>query len=226
MDYAAWIARAEIFMSALRQLGGEFDSHEVSIDPPLKSRQLSQLQKELPRPIPSPILGWLRQGSGGFSMKYVWEMPKESLPRWQRLFRNSDYTWGGGSIARAEDLVEHFNDAHEFATADWCWLSEPDFAQDKKWWVETFPFLKMDNFDFLGLEGTSDDVEPRVIYLAHDGTSRPIAASFDAFLAAWETIGYLGPEVWKLEPFIDSKTGYLAPKGTKLKALRQVLGMR
>ncbi len=61
---------------------------------------------------------------------------------------------------------------------------------------------------YLGVRATGK-ADPPVIYLAHDDESREIASSFTAFLTAWERLGYLGPEIWMLEPFLHPATGHL-----------------
>ena len=53
------------------------------------------------------------------------------------------------------------------------------------------------------LRGTVED--PAVAYLNHEDTSSIIAPSFTSFLKEWESVCYVGPEIWMLEPFLNEK---------------------
>jgi hypothetical protein len=48
--------------------------------------------------------------------------------------------------------------------------------------------------------------------------------SFTAFLTACERLGYLGPEIWMLEPFLDPATGHLDADSEPAQALRWAIG--
>ena len=87
------------------------------------------------------------------------------------------------------------------------------------------PFARMPNHDFLALDPEPDVDDPPVVYLSHDGESKLIAASFASFLGEWARLGYIGPELWFLEDFIDRRSGCLTSESKKAKALRELFGM-
>jgi hypothetical protein len=47
-----------------------------------------------------------------------------------------------------------------------------------------------------------------VLYLNHEEAPSIIAGSFSSFMKAWESLFYVGPEIWMLEPFLNS-SGHL-----------------
>lgn len=67
----------------------------------------------------------------------------------------------------------------------------------------------MGNGDYLAAELGKGSDNPPIVYLSHDGDSRLLAPSLMDFLKVWEQLCYIGPELWMLEPFLDSETGYL-----------------
>ncbi len=83
-----------------------------------------------------------------------------------------------------------------------------------------FALSRIGNGDYLGTRLAGEPAPP-VIYLPHDDESREIAPSFTAFLTAWERLGYLGPEIWMLEPFLNPAPGHLDADSEPVQALRR-----
>jgi hypothetical protein len=222
-EFSDWMARAHNFMQSIRQLGGKLECFEETALPPLSDAKIRSLERELPRPLPKPIRRFLKEGSAGFDYWYCWEPPKRRLPLLHKAFPGESAAYGRALFCPADQLCSFLEDCRNMA--EFSWLDDPEFAHEQACWRRCFPFARMFNSDYLALDPIDDAEEPRVVYLAHDDASSPIAESFSSFLAAWAALCYIGPEIWILRVFRDQKTGYIGGQGTKAEALRKLFGV-
>lgn len=196
-DYVLeWAGRALKFNARLAVLGGELELRS-EVSPPRSKAKRKQLEKELVRPIPAPLREILAQ-TDGIHARWVWT-PAHPVPEMRSLF-SATYLYGGGSLFVADSFAESLRDCQE-SVEDSCLA---DSEEDAAWWKTSFPFLRMNNGDYLALSA-----DCQVVYLSHDDESKPIARNLQEFLAAWEKVCYVGPEIWMLKPFLDAKSGFL-----------------
>jgi hypothetical protein len=92
-------------------------------------------------------------------------------------------------------------------------------------WVRCTPFAHIGNGDLLALDADGRIENPPVAYLSHEGEgpSSIIAPSFTEFLRHWEAMSYIGPEIWLLNHWIRSDSGFIDSAQTKTELLRNLL---
>ena len=103
-------------------------------------------------------------------------------------------------------------------------------------WCQSVPFIAVGNGDYLALDVTKGAGRLPVLYLCHDGdaedggdgrTAFEISPSFDQFLADWEALCYVGPEIWLLAPFFaDDGRGALHVEQPKATMWREIISGR
>jgi hypothetical protein len=126
--------------------------------------------------------------------------------------------WGGALFINAADLSQHLLNCRDWAEETWV----AEYPQDKNFWLNSVPFVEMNNGDYLSLDTTEEKDNPSVVYLSYDDESFIIAESFTDFLTHWERLCYIGPEVWMLENF-RSENGYVNSNTNKAELLRKLL---
>ncbi len=130
------------------------------------------------------------------------------------------WLFGGGEFCKATEFAGWLADCKSWAEETWVAENPDDFA----FWIQSFPILRMDNGDFLGLDSRSPSDDPAVVYLSHDDESKIVAESFTSFLSAWARVGYVGPESWMIENFLNDD-GLLDPETDKAQGLQKALGI-
>ena len=100
----------------------------------------------------------------------------------------------------ASEFAEWLDECAEWARETWVAESPADLAC----WTRSFPILRMENGDYLALDERTPSGDPRGrLLVPHDDESKVIARSFTGFLAEWARLGYVGPESWMIEGFLD-----------------------
>ena len=181
---ATWLSDAEAFFSNLKTLGGEFDHFYKKILKPLSTRKVAQLASSFALPIPPVIHDIWVTNTSCAKLRYYWIPSAERSSIADSLY-NEKEIYGGGSLFDAEATQGWIDDCREFATVSW--LTDPSFKADQELWLNSFPFMRM-------------------VYLSHDGKSFVVAETLEQFLTAWGAIGYVGPESWMIEPFLNPTT--------------------
>jgi hypothetical protein len=215
MDFGAWVRRARAFMDVTGSLPGmEIASRRVSR--PLDRSRMEMLARSLRRPVVPVLARFLATGSGGLQCRYVFEPDGAQSAALDELFGQSRI-YGGPTLCIASELVEYSRSVKD-------WISDSWIAEDreqKEIWSHSFPFAALDNGDFLALDVTVEHDDPPVLYLDHEGPSVELSRSFSAFLATWEGLGYIGPEIWLLGPFV-AEDGRLSAEVPAARRLREI----
>lgn len=183
--------------------------------PSATEESIALVESTLGNPLPNALRDFFLHGTADLEMSYSWEPNEARREAAEELIDGS--TVSGGGTIRLRDLAKHKEDARAWAEETWL-AEEPD---QQELWLQSLPFLHLDNGDYLALDLRQPADDPPVLYLSHDDESQKIAASFTSFLQAWEQVCYLGPESWLLEPFIDPGTGLLDGDCANAKKLRQ-----
>ena len=212
-DYARWLQRAEAFVRGLNELPGQWEI-SVDVEPPLSVDAAEQLRRTLPLGLPVSLLGLYTTGSARFQCSYRWSPDEEHLPIIAEVFPHQYTLYGGARFIPAVELAETQAAVREWAVE---WDAPPHGPPRAGWelWHQCVPFLSVGNGDHLAIRVRADD-QP-VLYLCHDAedagdgrTAFEISPSFDQFLADWETLCYVGPEIWLLARFLaDDGNGLL-----------------
>jgi hypothetical protein len=138
--------------------------------------------------IPSALKDWIELNEGILEFSFDFEA-------------NGERYFGGIELGDPKELR---TEVEEWIGDTWIADDETERAN----WEAASPFARLANGDFLAFSKATSADAP-VIYLAHDDASRILAPSFADFQREWKKLFYVGPEIWILEPFLDSETGYL-----------------
>ncbi|MCC7423898.1 MAG: SMI1/KNR4 family protein [Planctomycetaceae bacterium] len=218
-----WVKRAVDFTTSLNRFGPETVRESTAAEP-LSAAQLQALESSLAVRIPESLKHFLRTESAACCCRYnvsIHRPPTEvavAVMGMELASQMSAMNYSGGaSLSQCENF------------ADWNpnpWWEGLEEHLDRAMievWSESFAFMALDCGDFLGLHTAANADDPPVVYLDHEGEfHRPIAPSLQYFLDAWEKLFYIGPEIWKLKPFLDQETGYLVPEGNEFIELQRV----
>ena len=221
-DYQLWIERAVSFTHNLAELAPYFDDvrSEVSVQSPLTESELIEIASKIDKQIPQELATFWLTGSRHCDCTYICEAAKsEIVPRIETIFGSHQEIWGGASLIDAADLSQHLLNCRDWAEETWV----AEYPRDKSFWLNSVPFVEMNNGDYLGLDITEAKDNPHVVYLSHDNESFVISESFTDFLTHWERLCYFGPEVWMLENF-RGENGYINSDSVKAEDLRKLLG--
>jgi hypothetical protein len=217
--FQEWTQAAIQFIERLPQrVTGEVES-QVNLLPPLSSDALDSLASSLRLPIPAALRAFLQNASGGFEFRYKWSPTGSQAEAVGSALGGEDCLWGRGEVCKASEFAGWLADCKSWAEETWV----AEYPEDLAFWTQSFPILRMGNGDFVGLDCRTTSDDPAVVYLSHDDESKIIAESFTGFLSAWARVGYVGPESWMIERFLNDD-GLLDPETDKAQELQRALG--
>jgi hypothetical protein len=222
-DYKTWIERATFFTDNLAQLTPYFDnvSSEVIVQSTLTESELTDIASKVDKRIPQELAQFWLTGSQHSNCSYLCgDAKSEIVPQVETIFGSFQEIYGGASFINATDLPQHLLNCRDWAQETWV----AEYPQDKAFWLNSVPFVEMNNGDYLALDVTEGRDNPPVVYLSHDDESFIIAESFTDFLTHWERLCYIGPEIWMLENF-RSEDGYINSNSDNTEDLRKLLGL-
>jgi hypothetical protein len=207
MSMKEWSRKLEAFLQRITKQDGEAKS---TIRPALKAAAVADLAKSIdPIAMPRAYRRFLEEASGGIGLEYHW-----------RPAGAEDSFSGCACLCVADELAKELQSCKAWATETWIAESE----EDQELWLHGLPFAALPDGDYLALDLRPGVDDPPVLYLSHDDASSQIAPSFTAFLSAWKRLGYIGPEFWVLEPYLDEQ-GHLSAEGEQAEELRRHLGL-
>ena len=220
-DYQLWIERTVSFTHNLAQLEPHFGKlkREILVQPPITESELAEITSKIDKFVPSELKRFWLTGSRHCDCTYIFEDANpEIIPRIETIFGSFQDIYGGASLINAKDLSQHLLNCRNWAEETWV----AEYPQDNFFWLNSMPFVEMNNGDYLALDIAEARDNPTVVYLAHDDESFVIAESFTDFLLHWERLCYIGPEIWTLENF-RGENGYINSNTDKAKRLRNLL---
>lgn len=222
-DYAHWISTAKTFVSSLADLPGEV-SVDASVTPPMTRHEADTLARSCPMGLPPVLIDFLTLGSGRCDCRYWWEPPSRPWPQLKEIFTYENFIYGGPAFCHPEMLA-----GLQETRLDWAENFEGDddeSVRDRELWTRSTPFAHIANGDLLALDTQASDLDPPVVYLSHEGGSSVISPSFTGFLRHWETMSYIGPEIWLLSYWLDNDSGFIDSNHPKSALLRRLLASR
>ena len=223
-DFSAWVRRARDFRAEFGGRSGfEFDDW---IDaPPLTPGEADGLSRRIGRQLPDALRGFLEHGAAWLACRYTFEYDPDdetAAAVFLELFPYQTSIYGGPVFGPTETLPDFARSCAEWAAQ---FDGGGDPAEGRRWRY-ALPIVAVKNGDYVALDGAGgapDPSDPPVIYLSHEGESALLAASFTEFLAAWERLCYLGPEIWLFDAF-RGPDGFIAAEGPATDKLRRLLG--
>ncbi len=219
MNYRDWTDRVRLFSESLRRLPGDIEV-SIEIAPPVSQRELDELSPKWPTGIPESLRKLWTEGSAQINCPYYWEPPSYQLAELKSVFDYNNYIYGGARFYPPNEVFP----GNSGAEIDDLLVRETLGKFGQELWCRSAVFLHVGNGDCLGLDPESNSVDPRVAYLLHDGEETDyIADSFSEFLATWEEVSYIGPEIWLLDYWIDPATQRIDPNRYKTGTLRKLL---
>ena len=216
IDYAGWVHRAQSFIANTgNHLEGEWET-DSKVAPPMREQEIVNLEQALSYALPPGLRAFFKYGSRCCNCRYVWTPAGAFVEPMHSLFPNQGgYIYGGARFCDALDIREMLEECRVLAEG---FQEAPEQAA---FWLNALPFAWIRNGDMLALD-MRQPLDPPVSYLAHDDDSQVVAPSFDAFLQAWESLCYIGPEIWLLDEFLDAETGLMDSKADNAQKLRDL----
>lgn len=220
---SGWVERLRAFPATLGARDG-LAFHSWAVDPPVESQTALELRAALGQAIPARFLEFLA-ATARTDCRYTFEYDPDNdaeTNAYLGLFPDMTAIYGGPCIGPANELAGSVIECREWGAK----LETPVGQDDARYWQTALPFIEIGNGDYVSLwlgtrEGVRDD--PSVIYLSHEDRSRWLAPSFSGFLARWERLAYLGPEIWLLERFLTD--GGLTATASRVTEFRRLLGL-
>jgi hypothetical protein len=206
MDYAAWLARLERFVRAAARLPGEY-SMQVDIAPPLGK------DASLPATIPPGLSEFYRTAAGRVTCSYRWSPDARRSGNFEDSFPDRYSVYGGLEVTPIEnygELEEQLRNISEI-------FDDDDTAPDPHGYNKAAAHVLRHSAPLWNL-GTGDMIvecpqgccgDATILFVAMELAQlgeKPLVGlsrSFDEFLTAWESVAYLAPELYLLQPFIE-----------------------
>jgi hypothetical protein len=225
MDSQAWVKRAQRFAEQLKQANPR-SRVWFGLEPPANAETISEFETASGRRIPDQVRDFFVTATAEFDFGYVWE-PNSNADRDVAVDAFKTDTVIGGvesfcSLSRIEsacrdelpEILDHALSRYE---------DPPPFK-------DAFPIGFTGGGDCLVVASAANENAHPVFYFPHDNVPYYLAPSFVAFLAAWEKICYLDPDlvfpfrVFCKECFdVEEGGGIQASDGALLSKLRSLL---
>jgi hypothetical protein len=192
----------------------------------LSREETDALRRRLGSEIPDALRGFLERGAASVACRYTFEYDPDDeaeAAAFLKLFPSQTSIYGGPVFGPADMLPDFARSCAEWAKQ----FDEAGDVAEGRRWRHALPIVAVENGDYVALDGAGpgrDPSDPPVLYLSHEGESGLLAASFTEFLAAWERLCYLGPEVWLLDVF-RGPDAFIAAEGPAVAEFRRLLAV-
>jgi hypothetical protein len=232
LDYAAWTRRVSAFLRRLTRLPGAISIGD-EIEPPDAERCALSGCDSSQATLPCEIRRFLATASRRCAFHYEWTPPQQHRGLLAELFPGRLALCGGGDLCEAakydpgvaefrEDLESLFASLGLKTPTD---LRKTPIAGEKQS-CRRVTLMELENGDTISLDEQATDRPWAVVYIekARLPNARILSSSFEQFLLDWETLCYVGPEIWLLGPFLaDGGDGPLLVKQPKATLWRRVM---
>jgi SMI1 / KNR4 family (SUKH-1) len=216
-DCRAWVSRAHAFTIGIRSVPA-VTVRSTAVSTGATDSDLRRVEHTVGAALPATLQALFVHGSAALDCAYVFEPDGNALERLTSVLPEETRIFGGARFGPVSDLGDYARALRAWATDTWV----SDTPEQRVMWESAFPFLSLDNGDFLALDTRAHVDDPSVVYLCHDDDSFALAPNLWGFLSVWERLCYIGPEHWLLRPFMDEK-GHLDADSTRAAQLRQLL---
>jgi hypothetical protein len=217
-DFRAWVSRAQAFTIEIRSAPA-VTVRSAAVSAAATASDLERVERAAGAAIPAPLRAFFLRGSAALDCAYVFEPGGQVLERLKSVLPEQMRVFGGARIGPVSEIGDYASAVRAWTTDTWI----SDEPEQRAMWESAFPFLRLDNGDFLALDTRKRVDDPAVAYLCHDDDSFGLATNLREFLSAWERLCYIGPEHWLLRPFVNEQ-GRLDADSTRASQLRGLLG--
>jgi hypothetical protein len=192
------------------------------VAPPFQPAQSNALDRRLAQYLPDTFRHFLTLGTAAIDCRYSLDEDSAAGREFSKLFIGSDL-YGGARIGPANALPRFARSCLERSRV----LLEDQDTDRADDWVESLPIIAVGNGDYVALNGIigREIDDPAVLYLSHDGDDAVMTESFTAFLAAWEHLCYVSPDLLLQNSFFAAGYALLDPDSRRAKKLRQLFGL-
>ncbi|MEX0725848.1 MAG: SMI1/KNR4 family protein [Planctomycetaceae bacterium] len=205
--YADYLQRSERFARSVSRLPGQWGI-DISVSPPVTEAEADELEKSIPFGLPAPLREFYTQSASACRLHWNWTPPLSTIQELKSVFEFETSLFGGFEFVPWPELYEH-HQIHRW----WDSVKENPSQEDIKMyqpWRNVIPFIRVLNGDVIALRVDDDLQIVSVDYFDHENYDNPvivISPSFEQFMADWEKLFYLGPEIWLLRPFLSHQGG-------------------
>jgi SMI1 / KNR4 family (SUKH-1) len=219
VNYSEWLHRAERFVRGISALPGQWYI-QVAIEPPLEPAAVEKLAEALPHGLPQPLRDFYQTASRDAVCNYSWQPPAAELARLRKVLREDDGIGGGTMFCPAAKLAEHHEQLMGWAEMFRDAGGHGPAAARKI--ADCVPMISVGNGDYIALHVKAQKDDAAVVYVSHEALVSeespivPLARDIDQFLFNWERIGYLGPEIWLLDSFLENSASGLLDVNSRL----------
>lgn len=205
-DWSQWLHRAEKFVRSTSELAGQWGM-QIAIDPPLNPEEADRLDRVLPHGLPAFLRGYYLTASANANCCFHWSPSESQLAALSEILPHQYSIYAGPRFCAAAKLEEEQQGLNGWAEVfdDYGGFG-PITARTLR---ESVPFIPIANGDQLVLHVKANPEKPPVIYVSHETDVEtespliPVSESAEEFMTEWERLGYIGPEIWLLYPFIE-----------------------
>lgn len=215
-DHNAWIARTRAFALSL-QGRDDTEARFIALAPPATEGDIADVERVLGATIPLSLRDFFTRGSAHVDWVYTLNPKGGAQDRLHIVLPDVNRIFGGARVGPAFELHDFVRSVRQWATDTWV----ADEPAQRGIWESALPFARLDNGDYLAVDGRRHETDAPILYLNHDDESFVIAPHFVAFLEAWEQLCYIGPEHWLLGSF-TAPGGYLDPTSERAEQLRRL----
>lgn len=179
---------------------------KIAIDPPLPQSEADRLNSVLPHGLPEGLRDFYTTASAHAVFSYYWEPDRIDYDELADVLPH-EYSFGGGhQLCPAAELEKEQRNLYGMADI-YRDVGGPS-VEAARVMSESVPLFLLGNGDSIVLHVAASKNAMQVIYASYSYDHQespliPLSATFDEFMEHWERLGYLGPEIWLLFPFLD-----------------------
>lgn len=206
-DYSKWLKRAEKFARSVMRCPGECGL-KIDIGPLLDPIEAKCLDTALPLGLPQILRDFYLTASASVECTYNWEPDGDCVGLLEQVLPSAQSVYGGPHLCSALELPQSQQQLFSFAEVmDELGRFGPAAAAVMRGSV---PLIEIANGDYMILHLKAQGHDSQVVYVSHEADAdvespiTPISSTGEQFMVDWERIGYLGPEIWLLDAFLEA----------------------
>lgn len=168
---------------------------ELEIKPTASPQQVEAIETALGRKIPAPLRRFILEESAG--VNFFWMLPEDAEVIDIEIEEDEQPVMGSIEIT----INSPFPRPEGETLFGEVGQRNPEEVLER--WRSAVEFIPVGNGDAIALDLMSDPDNPPVIYMDHEtAETHQLAESFEEFIAAWFSLGCVGPESWILRHFM------------------------
>lgn len=177
---------------------------DLVVEPPLAAAEAERLDQALPFGLPSILRDFYVTASANATCKFGWDPQGAHEAALAQAIGGSKSLYGGPCLCPASQAVQEQEHLSALAEVFEDIGDAPALARARLL-RRSAPFIHVATGDAIVLDVAANPANPPVLYVPYAEPEPPailLSKSGEHFLMAWEQIGYAGPEIWLLDPFL------------------------